>query len=101
MIDEKLRFDYKGVREPFHNLLVATGYKLEREWPNRYKTPEAGGAQMVLVQLVRLGVTIYKTIGFLCSDVEIQRALCWPSSMGRIHCAANSLSRQNGAGSWD
>jgi hypothetical protein len=70
MIDEKLRFDYKGVREPFHNLLIATGNKLEREWPDRYKTPAAHSGQMILLQLVRLGVTTYKTIGFLCSDVE-------------------------------
>src|SRR5437867_9236852 len=70
MIDESLRFDYKGVREDFHSLLVATGNKLEREWPNRYKTPAADGAHMIMVQLVRLGVTTYKTIAFLCSDVE-------------------------------
>jgi hypothetical protein len=70
MIDEKLRFDYKGVRDDFHNLLVATGNKLEREWPNRYKNAAADSAQMILLQLVRLAVTTYKTIGFLCSDVE-------------------------------
>src|SRR5438094_981800 len=70
MIDEKLRLNYKVISEDFHKLLTATGYKLEREWPNRYKNPDAGGAQMILLQLVRLAVTTYKTIGFLCSDVE-------------------------------
>jgi hypothetical protein len=42
MIDEELRFDYKVIRDDFHNLLVAMGNKLEREWPRRYANADGG-----------------------------------------------------------
>lgn len=61
-------FDYKVIRDDFHELLTATGNYLEREWPARYG--EVGSGQMVLLQLVRLAITTYKTVGFICSDVN-------------------------------
>jgi hypothetical protein len=66
--DQPPPFDYGAIKEEFHNLLVATGYKLEREGPTRYEN--AGGGQMILLQLVRLAITTYKTMGFLCADVK-------------------------------
>ena len=61
-------FDYGVIKDEFHNLLVAAGNKLEREWPARYAN--AGGGQMILLQLVRLATTTYKAMGFLCADVR-------------------------------
>jgi hypothetical protein len=61
-------FDYGIINDEFHNLLVAAGNKLEREWPPRYEN--VGGGQMILLQLVRLATTTYKAMGFLCADVK-------------------------------
>jgi hypothetical protein len=52
MTEEKIQaFDYKLIRDDFHRLLVATGNRLEREWPDRYWDAKDG--QMILLQFVR------------------------------------------------
>ncbi len=67
--DEKATgFDFKPIRDDFHKLLIAVGYKLEREWPAKYA--QVGSAQMELLQLVRLAIVNYKTIAFVCSDIN-------------------------------
>ncbi len=61
-------FDFKTIGEDFHKLLIATGYSLERQWPASYA--RVASAQMVLLQFVRLAITNYKTIAFICSDIS-------------------------------
>ncbi len=69
MSEEKIdTFDYKLIRDDFHRLLVATGNRLEREWPAKYAHAKDG--QVVLLQFVRLAINTYKTIAFICSDVN-------------------------------
>jgi hypothetical protein len=61
-------FDYRIIRDDFHEILRATGNHLERDWPSRYA--DAASGQMVLLQLVRLAITSYKTILFIYSDLN-------------------------------
>ena len=61
-------FNFGAIRDRFHRLLVRAGNQLEREWPDKYAS--AGSGQMILLQLVRLAITNYKTIAFTCSDVN-------------------------------
>jgi hypothetical protein len=61
-------FDFTPIRDDFHKLLANVGNQLERQWPRRYS--QVGSGQMVLLQLVRLAVLNYKTIAFVCSDLN-------------------------------
>ncbi len=66
--EKPVGFDFKPIRDDFHKLLIAVGNKLEREWPEKYA--RIGSAQMQLLQLVRLALVNYKTIAFVCSDIN-------------------------------
>lgn len=62
------RFPYKLVREPFNELITATNNLLEREWPEQYAGLKDG--QMILMQYFGLAVTHFRTISFVCADVD-------------------------------
>jgi hypothetical protein len=66
--DNPPAFNYRLMRDDFHRLLIRVGNELERNWPDKYV--EAASAQLILLQLVRLAITNYKAIGFICSDVN-------------------------------
>ena len=61
-------FDYKIIQQKLHSVLTAIGYKLEREWPERYAYVNSG--QMTILQFYRLAVNLYTAIIFICSDIQ-------------------------------
>lgn len=60
-------FNYKIIRAPLNELLVSTGNLLERDWPSRYSHTKDG--QIVLLQYVRMAVSHFRAVTFLCADV--------------------------------
>lgn len=63
---EKEGFDYCTIEENFHSLMLATYYKLEREWPHRYNA--VNSARELFMMMMALALNTYATIIFLCSD---------------------------------
>lgn len=57
---EKEEFDYRTIEENFHSLMLATYYKLEREWPRRYST--ADSARELFMMMMVLAINTYGTI---------------------------------------
>ena len=62
------RFDFKVIRNELESLLVAVGNHLEREWPAKYADVNSG--QMTILQFVRVAVNYFRTISFICADVD-------------------------------
>lgn len=63
------RFDYKLIRDQLNELITATYNLLDREWP----VPRYAGlkdSQMVLMQYFGLAVSHFRTITFVCADVD-------------------------------
>lgn len=66
--EDVARFPYKLIKDPFNELIATTYNLLEREWPARYAGLKDG--QMVLMQYFGLAVTHFRTISFVCADVN-------------------------------
>lgn len=68
MVEDVPRFPYKLIRGPLNQLVTTTRNLLERQWPARYAGLK--DSQTVLMQYVGLAVTHFRTVSFVCADVD-------------------------------
>jgi hypothetical protein len=61
------RFNYKIIQPHLDTILIKLGYKLEREWPQKYSLVNSG--QMTILAYFRLAVNFFNTVTFICADV--------------------------------
>lgn len=66
MHPEVPRLNDDVIREPFHNLLAATGNKLDREWKDSYSTHR--GSRVMLRALVLSSDNTYRTVRHFCAE---------------------------------
>jgi hypothetical protein len=66
--EDVARFPYKLIRDPFNELITTTYNLLDREWPAHYAGLK--DSQMILMQYFGLAVTHFRTISFVCADVD-------------------------------
>ncbi|SRR5712692_2803115 len=66
-MNEPKPLDFKVIGEPLEKLLKATGNKLEREWPQRYRN--VTGARELFVMHLRAAHMTYLSVLYLCGDI--------------------------------
>jgi hypothetical protein len=66
-MDEPKPIDFAVIGEPLNKLLIATGNKLSREWPTKYRS--VTGARELFVMHARIAHLTYLSALYLCGDI--------------------------------